>query len=119
MSVIEVRKPAEVTVEVTRRDVLHRAADLLEEFGWTTGNEGMPSMQLKPRAPYCLLGSVAQARADFGGHVASGGYFDSARDFFGRSVRIDAVHEIVLWNDTPGRTKAEVVARLREAADAS
>jgi hypothetical protein len=106
MSVIEVRKPAEVKV-VTRRDVLLRAADLLEEFGWCQGEFGS-----KEDGSFCLYGAVDTAHSDLTGKPGW------APREFGIFLH-KRLGGCASWNDDPGRTKAEVVARLREAAEAS
>jgi hypothetical protein len=114
MSVIEVRKPAEVTVEVTRRDVLHRAADLIEEFGWRPG-AGSFAWHLREKT--CLLGAVSRARWDFGDVCPP----NMSRYDFGFAPLSPAfanANFAFAWNDASGRTKAEVVALLRAEADA-
>jgi hypothetical protein len=100
---------APVTQTVTTADVLNRAADLLEEFGWrqeSTGSRQDGSM--------CAVGAIYEASEDFGFPAFS----ETAR----QACAIDGFPDelemwpLAVWNDEPGRTKAEVVARLREAA---
>lgn len=110
MNIVErevVEAPA--VVPVTTRDVLHRAADLLEEFGWCQYDVGG-----KDRG-FCVMGAVMEANRDYGrdyfqDHAVLGNlvWGDLPRDWGGFPID---------WNNAPGRTKAEVVARLREAAD--
>ena len=94
--------------EVTAADVLERAADLLEEFGWCQDDYGS-----RREGTLCLFGAFQEARRDFGLPM-SGWSEDYLRPF--RAVGILAP---IWWNDRPGRTKAEVVAKLREAAAAA
>jgi hypothetical protein len=114
MSVVETVVETTV-VPVTRRDVLHRAADLLEEFGWCQHDYGSYR-----RGAFCAVGAIAHAARDLGDPVPAdskrctfiGQYEDKYQDI------IEADDGLLhYWNDAPGRTKAEVVARLREAAE--
>lgn len=96
-----------VAPAVTRRDVLHRAADLLEEFGWWQFGYGS-----KQAGKFCALGAVDEALRDLGCEAMSSSFASMPlyESLNGGSV--------VDWNDAPYRTRAEVVARLREAAEA-
>jgi hypothetical protein len=112
MSVIErerVEAP-QVEREVTKADVLRRAADLLEEQGWCQGSYGLPFNAWyageRPMQPLCFLGAVVQSARDYGVETGND-FYQWARNYAGESYG---------FNDHPGRTKNEVVARLREAA---
>jgi hypothetical protein len=119
MSVIERERVEEKTV--TKADVLHRAADLLEEFGWcrsvsarTATGEGT-SVCAQDAVQFCMLGAVHRAALDLGlDWPRPKGWKDwppyKARDYLGLGWT---------FNDDPGRTKAEVVAKLREEAERS
>lgn len=114
MSIVE-RERVEtevVTPPVTTKDVLHRAADLLEEFGWCQGNSALAEdgeavfsqnfeTDKRRRVAFCHNGAIKQAKIDLGFHGQTGWGDDAA----------------FRWNDEPGRTKAEVVTRLRNAAE--
>lgn len=104
----EVIAPAEVTV----RDVLHRAADLLEtgEWEWCQGFA-------RHGDALCMLGAVSAAC----GVVPERPYITIESELYEDACDVLAVHvpEGADWNDKPGRTKAEVVARLRQAAEAA
>lgn len=104
MSVVEREVEVPVVAPVTTRDVLHRAADLLEEFGWCQLDDGS-----KASGSMCLIGSVRAAAGDLG--------FNEALAL--RSVYASpAIPSLPMhWNDAPGRTREEVIARLREAAE--
>jgi hypothetical protein len=114
LAIIEQERAVEVSSPaVTTSDILHRAADLLEEFGWCQGVEAkdQDGFSCNPFrgsvAQLCMGGAVRRARFEFGG-VSE---LDNPYDW----------HEAIdpNWNDQPGRTKAEVVARLRHAAEAA
>jgi len=94
-------------VEVNASDVLHRAADLLEEFGWCQNDEGS-----NKQGQMCILGSVSEAARDLGvdEHVADSWVYRAFEDLVPEGL-------VARWNDRPCRTKAEVVAKLHEAAE--
>ena len=129
MSVIEApqredgppQPPPPETKEPTKRDVLHRAADLLEEFGWCQGIGGMPGSS-RHEGRFCYLGAVARASYDFGAEPSLDPYRDAAEVLgliydWGR--RGCAVAKTFDWNDDTARTRQEVVARLRAEAEAA
>ena len=111
MSVIERERVEAPQRVVTEADVLERAADLLEEFGWCQGGtafdaNGVLTYALAKNAvSFCAGGAIIRASVDLG-LVGNGSW-----DLVPRSLS-----GIPSWNDDPGRTKTEVVARLREAA---
>ena len=90
--------------------LLNLAADLIEQKGWTQGAmaldaAGTPTKALSPDAVcYCTLGALAKAA---GGHERVEGRLVST---LAKQLK---VYSIVDWNDTPGRTKEEVIAALR------
>jgi hypothetical protein len=119
LSVITEQKAPEVQREVTTADVLSRAADLLEEFGWcqgalardengaAIGNAVMPACVVDPHAiSFCYEGALRRAAFDFSGDPDGDLYEDAWYAGAGDPS----------WNDKPGRTKSEVVTALREAA---
>lgn len=107
--------PQAPVVEVGAIDVLLRAADLLEEFGWCQGKLGG-----KADGEMCLMGALMEAGNDLGTAytidrtqprlVAVGVPCGPGS---GGETGIAAQAE---WNDAPERTKTEVVGKLREAA---
>jgi len=105
-TVVERERVEEVVApkKVTESDVLERAADLLEEFGWCQGKAGS-----KEEGEFCMFGALITAQDDVKGPHR--GVYKATRclDDLGGGNFID-------WNDAPGRTKAEVVAALRAAA---
>lgn len=125
MEVLEARSLRETrTAEpVTVADVLTRAADLLEEFGWckfrpAEDDCGKPTHVMASTARgFCLLGAICRAEIEYGSRKSYGGDWDRfpLGDVAHRWRPIIGVADF--WNDDPGRTKAEVVAKLREAAE--
>lgn len=117
---IWVAPEAPVATPPTKRDVLHRAADLIEEFEHCKGDFARNSRghgvwwHSSDVVAFCALGAIHRAHDDFG--------FDPDESIFAYSrplARLVPEGHIKDWNDAPGRTRAEVVARLREAAEAS
>ena len=100
--------------DLTVAEVLERAADLIEPEGaWTTDasarNQSGESVSVRnPDAVcFCALGAILR----FGGGAMN------ADDYFGNFLQ-DRQNWLAIghWNDAPGRTQAEVVPKLREAA---
>jgi hypothetical protein len=120
MSVIERERVEEIVAprKVTVADDLNRAADLLEsgEWGWCQG-------ALRTGPDLCVLGAIAVAT----GYTFEREYqktFINIDDCNPRySAAFDALSVVVpsraVWNDEPGRTKAEVISALRSAAERS
>lgn len=102
MSIVE-RERVQTEV-VTTRDVLHRAADLLSEFGWCQGREGSLD-----EGEICAMGAVNEAARSLGVPFRRDDALDLALDRIAPYVPE--------WNDAPGRTKEEVVAALRHTAE--
>ncbi len=116
MSVIE-RERVEAPV-VTEADVLNRAADLLEEFGWLQLKmcpEGWNALG-RTQGPFCLVGAITRARLDFGGDMFNDGVGVSLTEQAAKLVDPDSDGHPDFWNDSPDRTKEEVISALREAA---
>lgn len=105
---------------------LYRAADLIEERGWTHGALGWGGSE---SAPLCLEGGILAAlgwidlpsardeQEAFWGCPA----YRAVSDYLGFSPdRIadspEPVEPIYIFNDTAGRTAAEVIEVLRAAA---
>jgi hypothetical protein len=103
----------------TVADVLNAAADLLEKPGaWTQdayarsakGNKVLPAGD--KAVCWCASGALARVQG-LGGYEAE---YSDAGHVLARTV---SIIDIPIWNDTPERTQAEVVAALRAAALAS
>ncbi len=100
MSAATVLAPTRATV----CDVLVRAADLLEEFGWRQGHVGS-----KRQGVFCALGAINEAQRDLG---ASKSMNARARRRLADAVGMPVAH----WNDAPDRQRGEVVALIRKVA---
>jgi hypothetical protein len=91
--------------------VLYRAAELVER-GWTQGtfardSEGLPTQSADIDAVvFCAAGAICCA----------GDRFTSLGTHSELTLRRHLQSDVPTWNDTPGRTAAEVAAKLREAA---
>lgn len=116
MSIVERERVETEVAPVTTKEVLHRAADLLEEFEWCQADIGRDAdgrkiyaYQFSERRPqaFCAVGAICQAAIDLGLNY---------RDFYNQYHSDDSGWP--MWNDANGRTKAEVVTRLRDAANA-
>lgn len=103
-----IREPALVPVApsvVTEADVLRRAADLLEEFGWCQGEYGS-----KQDEKFCAVGACWEAKRELGLDVCGDEYLQWPESALGLA-------DVPPWNDDPARTKEEVIARIRAAAE--
>ena len=100
-------------------EVLNRAADLIEERGWATGNCGMDA---SPGAALCLEGALGAA---MGVAVVDGLSAYPIYDY--TEIEVAPVYQILqdylawmsdlyMWNDRRDRTQAEVVEALRACA---
>lgn len=96
--------------------VLSEAADLLEKPGaWTQGMfsvnaEGDPVLPFWTEAQcFCAVGAVAKVLVMNG--TSAENWLDTSSGFHGLLA-----NSLEDFNDTEGRTQAEVVAKLREAA---
>lgn len=87
-------------------ETLTKAADLIET-GWC---QGTGHLRFEGADQYCAVGAISRVTHD------RGGIFSGSLKAVANVVGIrDCM--IVAWNDTPGRTQAEVVAVIRMAAD--
>lgn len=112
---------------VTTKEALHRAADLLEEFGWcqfspAKDEDGWHCLPCDPEArSFCLTGSVERAIFDLTGHdIRINGPYP------GIAIRTERDRPVghtgppkfdPKWNNDSRRTREEVIACLREAAE--
>jgi hypothetical protein len=95
--------------------IYRRAADWLETHEWCQGQYGVPEHRVSEAyAPVacCLVGAC---------------FFVSGHDRL-VDLEVEITRNLFKaeegvrpsdWNDAPGRTKAEVIAKLRQAADAA
>lgn len=92
-------------------DVLNGAADLIERDGWC---------QRKYRGAdgeHCVTDALMRAAGTKPGDTGSGAQLDLYSDACLAVYPFTGGWGLPSWNDTPGRTKAEVVAALRAAAE--
>jgi hypothetical protein len=80
--------------------LLNDAADYLETYGWIQGAAGSNG------GPACVIGALAFCGPDE--FQCFGDATERLRSYLGCYI--------AAWNDTPGRTKEEVVRALRLAA---
>lgn len=92
--------------ELSVADVLDRAADLIEPEGaWNNGSG--------PLGCHCAWTAIVEAA---GKHAGDADEQVPGVLFFAKTIGGIRSGSIWNWNDAPGRTQAEVVAKLREAA---
>lgn len=89
---------------MTTKEVFAAAADVLERDGWCQGSMYRADEDGRIIGR-CLLGAVRQAAKTYDDYVFAG---DLLVDLLDRAPST--------WNDTPGRTADEVIAKLREFA---
>lgn len=100
-----------------QQDVLKKAAEFIEAFGWTQGTMARTEMgnSCGPNCAlatcFCTVGAIKRAIFLLAGN---------SPEVFHRAIGLfcDAVetNNVPRWNDTPGRTKEEVIDALRRAA---
>lgn len=93
----------------TTSAVLLEAAAILERDGWCQDWFGTQ------KGPNCALGAIARAAGVRPYEWASNPLALTALARVTKAFGLDARK----WNDKPGRTASEVIAKLREAAGAS
>lgn len=102
-----------ISAPATPAEVMRRAADDIEKYGWTQ-HRSYADPDARPTSATCLDGAI---------HRASGCATAPDTDAFHLYVTTRLLCEAHLgddpvgWNDHPRRTEAEVVAALRAAAD--
>jgi hypothetical protein len=101
----ETRTPSTAPRERTTADVLRAAARYIEEHGWYPGDPSGGAIT-------CLFTGIGSVEPPGDRRLAA---YDAVYAVIGGRTYSD----IFDWNDTPGRTRDEVLAALRAAADAS
>ena len=91
-------------------DILDRAADLIEPEGrWVQGN--LFRLAGGKEICWCAYGAILHTRS---------AHSEEAAELIERDLPKTSpggLRPIAAWNDAPERTQAEVVAKLREAAN--
>jgi hypothetical protein len=82
------------------RRILLGAAEIIEQRGWCQGDFQDGNGRV------CMLGAISISSVS------------SPMGEAGNAIVLLGLKSVTQWNDTPGRTKEEVVARLRTAAHA-
>lgn len=97
---------------VTAADVLERAALILEEWNWCQG-------QLRDGDSFCMLGAIAFASGMNPYDVPDSWDMQEPPTVYEEAVGVlsSVCPHKARWNDQEGRTKEEVIAMLREAAE--
>ena len=90
------------------RAVYDGAIEHLEKYGWVQSEVG------GPEKPCCVIGALAASCAENGYY----GPLLSLCDPFRRAAGV-SVPAIGAWNDRKGRTKEEVIEKLKEARDST
>lgn len=104
--------------QITAKDVLIEAINLLETKGWTQHEfardaNGVDVGSLsKSAACFCTIGAINAAQ-----HSLTRKVNPSLREDAKRAVRDVIQGGIAMWNDTKGRTKDEVIEVLKQAAE--
>lgn len=99
------------------KEILLKAADLIETHGWIQGSEGNLDKG------FCLAGATMAAAYGAAGHGDSAVYSSwelaEGQNLIGGGglVRPQICWRQAIWNDDPRRTKGEVVTALRRLAD--
>lgn len=115
-----IEAPKTTPKEVTTADVLERAADLLEEFGFCQEHPAEAQdgtcrcVDELDVHRFCMWGAMLRAEVDYGLTDALRGPTVSAPP-----VAAILGIEWIKWAIEPGRTKSEVVSLLRQAAERS
>lgn len=99
----------------TKKEIALGAARLLREVGWVQGTFRTYDPDEGKYTGFCMLGAIRQTAE----------YFDrqlSDEEYDAMTEVVMAVKEalpcgLVSYNDTPGRTKDEVIAVLEKAAE--
>ena len=95
---------------MTARELLLRAADHIERYGWMQGELGPPGSRC------CALGAIAAVQTTYWARSEAATTLEAWLLRQRGSNSFDGGFSITFWNDTLGRTAAEVVAALRAAA---
>lgn len=105
-------------------EVLNRAADLIEEHGWTQGTHGWPRGNGE-HAPLCLEGGMIAALGRNWRDLDVNAFWDcpayrAVKSYLGDRCRNALTGEddadLWAWNDTVASTASEVIEVLRAVA---
>ncbi len=88
--------------------VLERARDHILQHGWLQGSLGSDG------GPVCIMGALCAADGWAKGDIIAQERVRRTT-LLGFEARYMDAHKAVAWNDAPGRTQAEVLARFDTA----
>lgn len=103
---------------ITAHEILTKARELVAKpGGWTQGEfgrdkDGLRAVYSSPAVSFCAYGACIEAAAKYDG--ADTRVWASATDALTAQIKKAGV-SITVWNDTPGRTQAEVVELFDKA----
>jgi hypothetical protein len=95
--------------QLSPKQILNKAADILEKYGWVQNRFG------NERMGFCALGAFNKVAPT---KIFANSAFQ-AKELLRGTVRTinDGNSNIVEWNDHSTRTKEEVIAAFRQAAN--
>jgi len=99
---------------VNASEVLNKAADLIEVYGWVQGHAGGLG------TGFCAAGAIAWAAGAIAWTATAKTVEEHDSLILSAHVRLRQAidgRDGIAWNDAPGRTKKEVIQKLREAAN--
>lgn len=85
-------------------DMYDHAASLIEEYGWVQGRFGNQVIG------FCMIGAISYTFIPKHSDAYNPLLYATGWNGVGHKSSIS------IWNDTPGRTKEEVIAKLHEVA---
>ena len=90
------------------QQILQGAITYLETYGWCQKEmfQHSPDVMNTPPAA-CMIGALSR--------INPNAYLDNCKAYMAVQDTIGGHRMIAYWNDTPGRTKEEVIAVLRKA----
>lgn len=120
-------EPAEVTTE-SWRDLLRKAADIIEEKGWVRGSYqrgnalcAISAIAAAAEIDWLLLAESISS-ADQGPATEAVSrlliHVNKPPNFFRRLCAYNTYASLQNWNDASGRTEKQVVATMRNVANA-
>ncbi len=98
--------PASDGVRPLLSEVYDDAALIIEQDGWTQGTAR------DEQGCVCMYGAIQLA-------YQNGPHWVTVRHFLAIHLGVGGVPGLIDWNDKPGRTKAEVIQALRDAAESA